>query len=52
MSTCYVFINIFFLFSDLFVVFVTYFHAATDVMLARIVVFVTFPPKAPPILLT
>lgn len=30
----------------------TYFHAATDVMLASIAVFVTFPPKAPPTRLT
>lgn len=30
----------------------TYFHAATDVTDAKMDVFVTFPPKAPPILLT
>lgn len=30
----------------------TYFQAATDVMQARAEVLVTFPPKAPPILLT
>lgn len=30
----------------------TYFQAATEVMQARVEVLVTFPPKAPPILLT
>lgn len=32
--------------------FVTYFHAATDVIPAIIAVLLIFPPKAPPILFT